>query len=101
MYEIIKKIIGQIQPCGDSNIDEERVNNLADHIKITKNLINDLIEVSQFKDKPEYSMKKIGDTAYKSLVEIKNVLEENIIPSCTCSRCTGLPDVDSYYKNED
>lgn len=77
---VIKRIIGMISPYGDSSVDEVRSINLNTHIDITTNLVEDLIEVSRYKDRNEYSMKIMGELAYNELLELKqmidNVVEE-------------------------
>jgi len=75
MYKTIKKLIGNIEPYGDTNIDEERLNNIDNHIVITNNLIKDLIVVARYKDRPEYSINKIGNKAYNTLCELKEIIE--------------------------
>lgn len=76
LYEIVKKLIGSIEPYGDSNIDEQRLSNINNHIILTQALIRDLIDVAEFKDRPEYSIKKLGTVAYDGLEEIKEMIND-------------------------
>jgi len=78
IYEVVKKLIGSIEPYGDSDIDEKRSNNLDEHTELVFQLVVDLIETANFKDRNEYSIKKLGETAYASLLEIKNSIEKHI-----------------------
>lgn len=34
----------------------------------------------------------------ETLLERVEALERKVSPECTCSKCTGLPDIESYYK---
>lgn len=78
IYTIIKRIIGNIEPYGDTNIDEERTNNLNTHINISYNLIKDLVEVAKFRNRSEYSIKSMGNLAYNELLEIKEIIDNEI-----------------------
>jgi len=75
MYKAIKKLIGSIEPYGDTNIDEERLNNLENHIEITYNLVKDLIDIVRYKDRYEYSISKLGRKACNALCELKELIE--------------------------
>lgn len=71
-YEIIKKILGEINPVGETNTDNERFENLKNTIFIAKNLIYDIEKVAQEKDYSEYSRSRAGKLAY----EFRNNLTE-------------------------
>jgi hypothetical protein len=75
LYEIVKRLVGNIEPYGDSCIDETRHNNLRDHSALTYNLVEDLIKTAGFKDRHENSIKVIGTEAYKELLELKEVID--------------------------
>ncbi len=76
LYDIIKRIIGNINPVGDTNIDKKRLENLKTHEEITYKLIEDLMWVSEDRDRIEYSMKNLGQSAYSQLLDIKEMLED-------------------------
>jgi len=76
IYEIVQKLIGSIEPYGDTNIDEVRVKNLENHINLTYSLIEDLIGTARYKDRREYSIKTIGINAYNGLLEIKEMIDD-------------------------
>jgi len=75
MHEIVKKLIGSIEPYGDTNIDEEHMKNLNKHIELVDKLLDDLILVAKYKNRPEASMKEIGERAYDMLKEFHNNIE--------------------------
>lgn len=76
--EIIKKIIGSIEPYGDTNIDEERSKNLEIHMEVTYELIKDLIDVAKYRNRNEYSMKNLGLDAFELLKELKLIIDDEI-----------------------
>ena len=78
IYEIVKKLIGNIEPYGDTDIDEERKDNLKEHEILTYGLIRDLIETAKLKDRPEYSIHELGHDAYNILWEIKETIDNEI-----------------------
>ena len=41
------------------------------------------------------------DEIKEKLVEIECMVSEEFYPKCTCSKCTGLPDVEFYYCDEE
>ncbi len=74
MYEIVKKLIGNIKPRGETYADDERLTNLNEHSLLTCALVEDLFEVAMYKDRTEYSMRKLGQRAYDELLELKEIL---------------------------
>lgn len=78
IYDVINKLIGKIEPYGDSNIDKERMENLKIHVDIIYKMIEDLIEVAKYKNRPEYSIRVLALTAYEELLEIKRMIDNEI-----------------------
>lgn len=67
-YEVIKKLIGPIEPIGETESDEKRFENLQDWIQLTETMLQDLQTVArENKNRREYSMKKAGEAAAKFL----------------------------------
>lgn len=63
-YDVVTKLIGAIEPVGESNEDKERLENLKSTIQLTDLLINEIGKVAHAnKDRAEESMKKAGDVA--------------------------------------
>jgi hypothetical protein len=73
-YDFVKKILGQIIPAGSEHIDEDRMQNLKEYIKLVDRLICDLADIRQYKERPEHSIKKIGERADRYLVELKEAI---------------------------
>jgi hypothetical protein len=78
IYQIIRKLIGNIEPYGDTNIDEDRKLNLEEYNELVYRLVEDLINIAKFRDRPETSINKLGKIAYYQLIEIKKMIEEII-----------------------
>lgn len=76
IYEVVKKLIGSIEPYGDSSIDEKRNSNLDEHIKFTHSLIEGLVEVAKYKNRHEYSIKNLGINAHDGLLEITEIIRD-------------------------
>jgi len=76
--EIVKKLIGSIEPRGDSQIDQKRYENLIEHVYLISDLIESLIFVSRYKDSYETSVKKLGVRAYNELLEIRDCINGQI-----------------------
>ena len=74
-YGIITKLIGSIEPIGESHTDESRYENLQQMTLLVNRLIIDIQEVSGYKNRVEYSMKHAGEYATKFL-KYQNIGEE-------------------------
>ena len=68
--EIVKKLIGSIDPIGETNQDEVRFENLKDLILLVDILISDINRVAMNKGRVEYSMNKAGERASKFLDDL-------------------------------
>jgi len=63
IYDVVKKLIGGIDPVGDSGVDEKKYENLETHIELVYKLLSDLNDVARNKDRIEYSIKRAGKKA--------------------------------------
>lgn len=77
-HEIITKLIGPINAVGESHVDEQRLANLNETIKLVDRLISDIYSAASTKDRVEHSMKTIGQKAHSFLVDLKECLEEDL-----------------------
>ena len=71
VYEVVKKLIGEIEPVGDSRIDEKRLQNLRTFSAVAEDMLCDLKKVSSFKGRPEYSVNQSGKFAKDALEYFK------------------------------
>lgn len=67
ILEVTKNLIGPIEPCGDSEKDRERTQNLDKLIDIIDELLYDVEKVAVNKDRYEDSMRMMGKKAHKAL----------------------------------
>jgi hypothetical protein len=62
--EIVQKLIGNIQPLGDSSRDPERFENLKAMCELVNNLVTAIDDVAyQYSESHEYSVKEMGQYA--------------------------------------
>ena len=76
--EVVRKIVGSIEPYGDTNIDNERFENLVTHASLVTELIADMIETAKYRNRPEYSMSNLGEHAYEELQELVAWINEKL-----------------------
>lgn len=69
--EIVMKLIGDIEPVGDSGIDEKRLENLTDLCALTDNLLERIASLRRHSSRHEASIKKIGNQAMKFFISIR------------------------------
>lgn len=67
LYEVVKRLTGNIEPVGETHIDTKRYVNLVLFSDLVDMLVRDLFEISQHKTRYEDSMKKAGKYASKQL----------------------------------
>lgn len=63
LYDVVTKLIGPIQPVGETTEDEKRFNNLKEMTDLIDQLLTDVDRVASCKNRPEYSMKHAGEFA--------------------------------------
>lgn len=69
--EIVKKLVGKIEPIGDESYDKKSFENLKVMTDLIDKLLFDITEVvAENKNRQEYSMKRAGEYANKFLDEI-------------------------------
>lgn len=74
--DIVKKLVGNIQPAGDTNIDHERFENLKAMCELADNLIAEINEVAhRNKNRQEYSVKQMAEYANGFLTDMKRIDE--------------------------
>lgn len=74
--DIVKKLIGEVEPIGDSRVDEERMENLKVLCELTNHFVEiiDNVHYSN-KDRHEHSIKIMSDYAGTFLTKILNIKE--------------------------
>ena len=72
IYDVTKKLLGPIEPIGDTHVDDERHENLKSTINLIHKLLCDLIETASYSNCPEHSRSRAGKTANEFLKELTN-----------------------------
>ena len=62
-YDVVKKLIGEINPIGETHEDSRRLENLENMITLVDHLLSDIDAVALNKGKPEFSLNKAGTVA--------------------------------------
>jgi hypothetical protein len=70
LYDVVTKLIGPIQPVGETNEDEKRFKNLTVMTHLIDELLFDISRVSSQKSRQEFSLKKAGEFASRFLSDI-------------------------------
>lgn len=71
LHDVVRKLVGPIEPVGDSNIDRQRFENIKAMTELIDRLLFDIYQVAPCADRHEDSMKKIGNHARRFLREVK------------------------------
>jgi len=73
VYEVVKKLIGPIKPIGESNTDQDRLENLKKMTELIELLLDDVIKIeTAYLYSPRHSEQVCGDFASKFLDETLN-----------------------------
>lgn len=70
--EIVEKLVGNIQPAGESNLDTQRLENLKVMCGLVEDLVWEINQVSKDKDRYESSMKVMGVYANNFMYNLIN-----------------------------
>ena len=70
IYDVVRKLIGQIEPYGDTNIDHERFGNLKIQEELIDYLIDDIANNIPFAKRVEFSLHSSGVESIEYLNEV-------------------------------
>ena len=70
IHEIVKKLVGPIDPVGETHTDDNRFENLKVMTELVGELLTDIDRVIPNKERVEFSMKRAGEHADKFYDEI-------------------------------
>lgn len=76
VVDVVRKLIGPIEPVGESNEDDRRLNNLNELVTLVDMLIGDISMVARSKDRQEHSMKRAGRFAHSFLKDIEGAIAD-------------------------
>lgn len=69
--EIVMKLIGPVDPVGETNEDEKRMDNLNVLINLVDDLLYNVYKVSKERNRTEHSIKEMGCRAYGYIDSVK------------------------------
>jgi len=72
LIDIVRKLVGPIQPVGETSSDAARLENMKEVGELVEMLLCDLETAAMNKDRPEASMREIGQKADMYLREFKS-----------------------------
>lgn len=78
IYDVVKKLLGEINPIGETNTDIQRLENLGETLVVVEQLMGDIQRVAVHKDRAEYSVSQAGKIAHQFLAEVKRDLEDHV-----------------------
>lgn len=76
IIEVVDRLVGSIEPYGSTQIDEERLKNLETLIEVMDEYINEIIDVTKYRNRYEYSILEIAERAYDWLVGLRDYTDE-------------------------
>lgn len=76
IVKVIDALVGSIEPYGSTHIDNEKIVNLRVLLDVMDEYIAKIDEVVKYRNRPEYSMRKMGEMAYDWFVGLKGYVDE-------------------------
>ena len=76
VYEVVTKLVGPIDPIGETNADGVRFDNLKVMVDLTEKILDDIRYIKGSQASYEASVKKAGDFAAYALIEFKEELAD-------------------------
>jgi uncharacterized protein YaaR (DUF327 family) len=71
IYEVVKKLVGAIEPVGETHTDNRRYENLKVFTELVDRLVTDLHDIKyNYKNNHQFSMKRASEYASKFLNEL-------------------------------
>ena len=71
IHEIVKKLVGKIDPVGETNTDNDRFENLKAMTELVDELLSDIYRVARGNNRHEYSINRAGQFASSFLDEVR------------------------------
>ena len=71
IHEIVTKLIGEINPVGETNTDNARFENLKAMTELVDELLSDIYRVARGNNRHEYSINRAGQFASSFLDEVR------------------------------
>lgn len=74
--EILERLLGKIEPVGETNEDNKRFENLDRYREVLNFIIDRLLICANYKNDNRYSVNRIGEEAFEILKDIDFVQEQ-------------------------
>ena len=72
LYEIVMKLIGPVQPVGETRADEQRLESMKKLTELTDRLLFEIDAAAHNADRAEASMRAIGVHARDFMADVKD-----------------------------
>lgn len=76
LYSVVKKQVGQITPWGAEHMDDKIFDNLKEHVALVDEMVSDLCDNMEYRDRPEASVQRIVKYSRDSLADLRNMIDE-------------------------
>ena len=90
--EVVRELIGEIKPCGDSAIDKERRTNLHKLIHVMDVLLDDVCEITTQRDRKEGSICQMVDMVEDAIMDWHDSIEDYMGVSSAYAHPTAEPE---------
>ena len=70
LIDVVRKLIGPVDPVGETNADDQRFKNLQVLTELVDRLVFDIDQVGMQKNRAEYSRNRAGQFADKFLTDL-------------------------------
>jgi len=75
VYEVVKRLIGPIQPVGESHTDKDRLENMKEYTELARKMVIDINTVAFNKDSHMHSVRLVGEEAHEFCRELEDYIE--------------------------
>ena len=76
LANILMTLIGEVEPIGETNTDNDRYQNLIQLEGVIEHLLEEIEKVAKCSDRVEYSMSKAGKQSVIWLSEIQSLIDD-------------------------
>jgi len=76
LANILMTLIGEVEPIGETNTDNDRYQNLIQLEGVIEHLLEEIEKVAKYSDRVEYSMSKAGKQSVIWLSEIQSLIDD-------------------------
>lgn len=78
LTSIVDRLVGSTYPCGDTDIDELRLESLEIKAELLNELVDEFIGVMEFRHRPEGSINAITSEAASTLADVRDKVDDLI-----------------------